>query len=62
MLMFDIYIYFFLYSEEQERVSLTRTYHHAFVGFSALLTEKEAALLSGMFVIYLAYGLLFWYN
>ncbi|KAF3327053.1 subtilisin-like protease isoform X2 [Carex littledalei] len=34
-------------NEEQERVSLTQSYHHAFVGFSALLTEKEAALLSG---------------
>ncbi|KAJ4807094.1 hypothetical protein LUZ62_019660 [Rhynchospora pubera] len=34
-------------SEEQERVSLTQSYHHAFVGFSAMLTKKEADLLSG---------------
>ncbi|KAJ3676577.1 hypothetical protein LUZ60_003989 [Juncus effusus] len=34
-------------TEEQERVSLTQSYHHAFVGFSAMLTEKEAKLLSG---------------
>ncbi|CAL9171858.1 unnamed protein product [Musa hybrid cultivar] len=33
--------------EEKERVSLMQSYHHAFKGFSAMLTEKEAALLSG---------------
>ncbi|XP_020105392.1 CO(2)-response secreted protease-like isoform X1 [Ananas comosus] len=34
-------------SEEQERVYLTQSYHHVFEGFSAMLTEKEAAQLSG---------------
>ncbi|XP_072959752.1 CO(2)-response secreted protease-like [Typha angustifolia] len=34
-------------SEEKERISLTQSYHHAFKGFSAMLTEKEATLLSG---------------
>ncbi|WOK95929.1 CO(2)-response secreted protease-like isoform X2 [Canna indica] len=33
-------------SEEKERVSLMQSYHHTFKGFSAMLTEKEAALLS----------------
>ncbi|THU57957.1 hypothetical protein C4D60_Mb03t09070 [Musa balbisiana] len=33
--------------EEKERVSLMQSYHHAFKGFSAMLTGKEAALLSG---------------
>ncbi|KAJ8505846.1 hypothetical protein OPV22_006732 [Ensete ventricosum] len=34
-------------SDEEGRVSLTQSYHHAFKGFSAMLTEKEAASLSG---------------
>lgn len=34
-------------SEEQESVSLTQSYHHAFEGFAAVLTEKEAAAMSG---------------
>lgn len=34
-------------SEEKERVSLMQSYHRAFTGFSAMLTGKEAALLSG---------------
>ncbi|GMP78204.1 hypothetical protein CsSME_00034238 [Camellia sinensis var. sinensis] len=34
-------------SQESERVSLLNFYSHAFKGFSAMLTENEAALLSG---------------
>jgi hypothetical protein len=35
-------------SDEQERPStLTQSYHHAFEGFAAELTEEEAAALSG---------------
>ncbi|WOK94661.1 CO(2)-response secreted protease-like isoform X2 [Canna indica] len=34
-------------SGEEERVSLMQSYHYAFKGFSARLTETEAALLSG---------------
>lgn len=34
-------------SDEQGRVALTQSYHHAFEGFAAALTEKEAAALSG---------------
>ncbi|KAL7209373.1 hypothetical protein ACSBR1_030995 [Camellia fascicularis] len=34
-------------SQEGERVSLLNFYSHAFKGFSAMLTENEAALLSG---------------
>ncbi|XP_077247671.1 CO(2)-response secreted protease-like [Tasmannia lanceolata] len=34
-------------SEESERLSLIHSYSHAFNGFSAMLTEKEAAILSG---------------
>ncbi|KAL6009786.1 hypothetical protein ACLOJK_000215 [Asimina triloba] len=34
-------------SEESERLSLIHSYDHAFIGFSAMLTGKEAALLSG---------------
>ncbi|XP_042407712.1 CO(2)-response secreted protease-like [Zingiber officinale] len=33
-------------SAEKGRVSLVQSYHHAFKGFSAMLTEEEAALLS----------------
>ncbi|XP_021911094.1 CO(2)-response secreted protease-like, partial [Carica papaya] len=33
--------------EESERIQLIHHYHHAFKGFSAMLTEKEASLLSG---------------
>ncbi|GMH13273.1 hypothetical protein Nepgr_015114 [Nepenthes gracilis] len=33
--------------EDAERVALGHVYHHAFRGFSAMLTEKEASLLSG---------------
>ncbi|CAL5413955.1 unnamed protein product [Camellia sinensis] len=35
-------------SQESERVSLLNFYSHAFKGFSAMLTENEAALLSGI--------------
>ncbi|CAO2833094.1 unnamed protein product [Amaranthus hypochondriacus] len=34
-------------SEEIERVSVGHVYHHAFRGFSAILTASEASLLSG---------------
>jgi hypothetical protein len=34
-------------SGEQGRAALTQSYHHAFEGFAAALTEKEAASLSG---------------
>jgi hypothetical protein len=35
-------------SDEPERASsLTQSYHHAFEGFAAVLTEDEAAALSG---------------
>ncbi|KAF8403567.1 hypothetical protein HHK36_011671 [Tetracentron sinense] len=34
-------------SEESERVFLRHSYNHAFKGFSAMLTEKEASVLSG---------------
>ncbi|KAG6466457.1 CO(2)-response secreted protease-like [Zingiber officinale] len=34
-------------SDQKERVSLIQSYHHAFKGFSAMLTQKEASLLSG---------------
>ncbi|KAJ0979018.1 hypothetical protein J5N97_014492 [Dioscorea zingiberensis] len=34
-------------SEEKERVSLIHSYSNAFKGFSAMLTEEKAALLSG---------------
>ncbi|CAD6231901.1 unnamed protein product [Miscanthus lutarioriparius] len=34
-------------SDEQGRVALTQSYHHAFEGFAVALTEKEAAALSG---------------
>ncbi|CAM8952317.1 unnamed protein product [Rhodiola kirilowii] len=34
-------------SEQSERMSLRHSYHHAFRGFSALLTEKEASAMSG---------------
>ncbi|KAJ1283342.1 hypothetical protein BS78_03G121200 [Paspalum vaginatum] len=34
-------------SDEQGRAALTHSYHHAFEGFAAALTEKEAAALSG---------------
>lgn len=34
-------------SDEQGRAALTQSYHHAFEGFAAALTEKEAAALSG---------------
>ncbi|KAJ0979055.1 hypothetical protein J5N97_014529 [Dioscorea zingiberensis] len=34
-------------SEEKERVSLIHSYSNAFKGFSAMLTEEEASLLSG---------------
>lgn len=35
-------------SDEQEStLSLTHSYHHAFEGFAAELTEEEAAALSG---------------
>ncbi|CAL4924846.1 unnamed protein product [Urochloa decumbens] len=33
--------------DEQERASLMHSYHHAFEGFAAILTEEEAAALSG---------------
>ncbi|TKW12466.1 hypothetical protein SEVIR_5G037700v4 [Setaria viridis] len=33
--------------DEQGRVALTQSYHHAFEGFAAALTEEEAAALSG---------------
>ncbi|KAI3982338.1 hypothetical protein MKX01_037871 [Papaver californicum] len=33
-------------SQESERLSLVHTYNHGFKGFSAVLTEKEAAVLS----------------
>ncbi|XP_060169083.1 CO(2)-response secreted protease-like [Lycium barbarum] len=33
-------------SEESERISLRHSYHHAYRGFCALLTEEEATLLS----------------
>ncbi|KAL2455995.1 CO(2)-response secreted protease [Abeliophyllum distichum] len=33
--------------EESERISLFHSYNHAFKGFSAILTEKEASTLSG---------------
>ncbi|XP_019108142.2 CO(2)-response secreted protease isoform X2 [Beta vulgaris subsp. vulgaris] len=35
-------------SEERERMSVGHVYHHAFRGFSAFLTAKEASLLSGI--------------
>ncbi|XP_043709198.1 CO(2)-response secreted protease-like [Telopea speciosissima] len=34
-------------SKERERLSLIHSYHHAFKGFSAMLTEEEASALSG---------------
>ncbi|XP_059434012.1 CO(2)-response secreted protease-like isoform X2 [Corylus avellana] len=34
-------------SEESGRISLIHHYHHAFRGFSAMLTENEASILSG---------------
>ncbi|XP_052198761.1 CO(2)-response secreted protease-like isoform X1 [Diospyros lotus] len=34
-------------SQESERISLLHLYSHAFKGFSAMLTEKEASILSG---------------
>nr|CAB3476921.1 unnamed protein product [Digitaria exilis] len=34
-------------SQEQGSVALTQSYHHAFEGFSAKLTQEEAAALSG---------------
>ncbi|XP_075073890.1 CO(2)-response secreted protease-like [Nicotiana tabacum] len=34
-------------SEESERISVRHSYHHAYRGFCALLTEDEATLLSG---------------
>ena len=34
-------------SGEQGRAALTQSYHHAFQGFAAALTDKEAAALSG---------------
>ncbi|XP_062092047.1 CO(2)-response secreted protease-like [Humulus lupulus] len=34
-------------SEEKERISLIHHYHHAIRGFSAMLTDSEASLLSG---------------
>ncbi|KAL6658536.1 hypothetical protein ACP70R_004122 [Stipagrostis hirtigluma subsp. patula] len=34
-------------SDERERVSLRQSYHHAFEGFASMLTEDEAAALSG---------------
>lgn len=37
--------------ESRERISLIHTYHHAFIGFSTMLTEEEAALLSGKGVL-----------
>ncbi|KAK9691600.1 hypothetical protein RND81_09G206900 [Saponaria officinalis] len=33
--------------EEEERIKVKHVYHHSLRGFSALLTEKEASLLSG---------------
>ncbi|PIA34599.1 hypothetical protein AQUCO_03700114v1 [Aquilegia coerulea] len=36
-----------LQGEERERSSLIHVYNHAFKGFSTLLTDKEASLLSG---------------
>ncbi|KAJ9179498.1 hypothetical protein P3X46_011280 [Hevea brasiliensis] len=33
-------------SQESDRISLIHSYHHAFKGFSAMLTEHEASLLS----------------
>ncbi|KAF2300873.1 hypothetical protein GH714_017961 [Hevea brasiliensis] len=33
-------------SQKSERISLIHSYHHAFNGFSAMLTEDEASLLS----------------
>ncbi|KAM7265465.1 hypothetical protein ACFE04_003148 [Oxalis oulophora] len=33
-------------SEEKERITLTHHYHHAFRGFSAMLTQNEASILS----------------
>jgi hypothetical protein len=35
-------------SDEQERVPLKQSFHHAFEGFAADLTEKEAAAIAGM--------------
>ncbi|XP_058007631.1 CO(2)-response secreted protease isoform X2 [Hevea brasiliensis] len=35
-------------SQKSERISLIHSYHHAFNGFSAMLTEDEASLLSGI--------------
>ncbi|KAJ4941354.1 hypothetical protein NE237_000074 [Protea cynaroides] len=34
-------------SQESERLSLIHSYHHAFKGFSAMLTKEEASALSG---------------
>ncbi|RVW44946.1 hypothetical protein CK203_029500 [Vitis vinifera] len=34
-------------SSESERISLIHSYNHAFKGFSAMLTQGEASILSG---------------
>ncbi|KAF5962080.1 hypothetical protein HYC85_003289 [Camellia sinensis] len=43
----DEHLITFQSGQESERVSLLNFYSHAFKGFSAMLTENEAALLSG---------------
>ncbi|KAF6163871.1 hypothetical protein GIB67_024726 [Kingdonia uniflora] len=37
-------------SDESERLSLTHSYSHAFKGFTAMLTEKEASVLSAKLI------------
>ena len=39
-------------SHESERISLIHHYSHAFKGFSAMLTENEASVLAGNFVLF----------
>lgn len=42
-------MYMIFGSQESERISVVHNYNHAFRGFSAMLTESEASVLSGSF-------------
>lgn len=48
-IMFFFCVFILFGREEIERISVIHNYNHAFRGFSAMLTEGEASVLSGSF-------------